>query len=274
MAPAFNILFTIFSGVLISVDQLPPGSGWLAIIGYNRWTFEAFALNEFRDRDYACGRADAASCMRSGNQVLSLYGYSEGSIGRAIGYLFAIALVIHVLAFLNLWRASARYLNMEEDKAQAPAATAAAAAIPALPSAEEEQSALEEVAARGAGATHMAPVPPVDLAWRGVEMVVPVKGKGDKAVLDRVSGDVKAGTLTAIMGPSGMSSCVCVSNCSIASGGMGINPSRAPSDPTDDPPPQPTQNIPTIQGPASRLCSMSWRAACSTSRAGASGASC
>ncbi len=70
MAPAFNIIFTVFNGthsmgghvypsihsshspthlltskpyplgVLINVDDLPKGSKWLAAIGFSRWSFE------------------------------------------------------------------------------------------------------------------------------------------------------------------------------------------------------------------------------------------
>lgn len=143
--------------------------------------------------------------------MLNLYGYGDGNIGRCVGYLVLIALVTHTLAFLNLWRASPRFLRMEEDKAAAAVDETATAitAVPALLTAAEEQSALDEVTSRGTGASHMPPVPAVDLAWRGLEMLVPVKGqgegkgKGSKAVLDKVSGEVKSGTLTAIMGPSG-----------------------------------------------------------------------
>lgn len=214
MAPAFNILLTVFNGVLINVEALPYGSRWISNIGFNRWTFEAFALNEFKGRAYPCPKppnGDPAGCIRSGDQLLKSFGYGNGSIARCIGYLLAIAAVTHALAFFNLWRASTRYLAIEDEEEEGnkqPTTTATAAAapvVPALPSAEEEQQALEEVTSRGADATRMAPVPAVDLAWRGVGMLVPVKGrKGQhKAVLDGVSGAVTSGTLTAIMGPSG-----------------------------------------------------------------------
>lgn len=200
---------------------VPNGSQWIAEIGYNRWTFEAFALNEFQGRSYACPRppnGDAAACIRSGDQLLKIYGYGDGGIGRCIGYLLAIAAVTHALAFLNLWRASTRYLAIEAAEDASNTTAAAGVAVPALPSAEEEQQALEEVSSRGTDATRMAPVPAVDLAWRDVEMLVPIKGgrkegqgQGQpqhKAVLEKVSGAATSGTLTAIMGPSGM--CVCV----------------------------------------------------------------
>lgn len=211
MAPAFNILLTVFNGVLINVEALPSGTRWISNIGYNRWTFEAFALNEFKGRAYPCPNppnGDLAGCIRSGDQLLKSYGYGDGSIARCIGYLLAIAAVTHALAFLNLWRASTRYLAIEEEEeeeeidSKQPASTAT---VPALPSAEEEQQALEEVTSRGSDATRMAPVPAVKLEWRGVGMLVPVKGRTGqhKAVLDGVSGAVTSGTLTAIMGPSG-----------------------------------------------------------------------
>lgn len=250
MAPAINIILTVFNGVLINgpcvengkaammpfshrqkapssihcsnrhyplpppppytVKDLPPGSGWLAQVGYNRWSFEAFALNEFRGRRFACPRppgGDPMACILSGDQILNMYGYADGSITRAVAYLLCIALVTHVLAFLNLWRASTRYLAIEEANesdggSDAGATTSVALPAPALPTPEEERAALEEVGAGGSGHA-MAPVAAVDVAWREVEMVVPLKGKGTKAVLARVSGEVKSGTLTAIMGPSG-----------------------------------------------------------------------
>jgi hypothetical protein len=81
----------VFNGVLINVSDLPYGSRWVADIGYNRYAFEALAINEFRDRAYPCGdTADPAACVTNGNQILKLYTYQDGKIGFCILWMVVV----------------------------------------------------------------------------------------------------------------------------------------------------------------------------------------
>jgi len=156
--------------------------------------------------------------VTNGNQILKLYTYDQGSVGFSLMWMFVICLVIHSLAYLNLWHNATTYLPMRAPAA-APAPVpvlgeAAAAADETTqtsvtvratpPSKEEEEEALEEVNTRGGGAANMAPVPAVNVSWQNVTLKVGGgKGRAPKVVLDDVSGEVRTGTLTAIMGPTG-----------------------------------------------------------------------
>jgi ABC-type lipoprotein export system ATPase subunit len=249
--------------VLINVKDLPNGTEWLAIIGYNRWAFEvsanggngcggeggkgglafclfhshsayhshlsssfltsflllllpnqALAINEFRDRPYSCGSAvNPGTCVTNGDQILMLYTYDQGSIGFCLLWMVVICLVIHCLAYLNLWHNATAYLKMRTPVAapvsvpvlgEAAAANGTSLTVRVIPpSKEEEEEALEEVNERGGG-RNMAPVPAVNVSWQNVTLKVRGgKARPPKVVLDDVSGEVRTGTLTAIMGPTG-----------------------------------------------------------------------
>jgi len=65
------------------------------------------------------------SILQNGNQVLTQYGYADGKLGHCFLFMIIIAIVTHLLAFLNLWRNSASYMKV----AEAPAATSVRVSI-------------------------------------------------------------------------------------------------------------------------------------------------
>lgn len=132
--------------------------------------------------------------------------------------MLVICLLIHSLTYLNLWRNATTYLKMRAsavapvlvpalgEKATAASRTAQTSVTVSTtpPTKEEEEEALDEVNARGGGAANLAPVSAVNVSWRKVTLsVVGGRARATKVVLDDVSGEVRTGTLTAIMGPTG-----------------------------------------------------------------------
>src|SRR6056297_1151326 len=170
---------------------------------------QALAINEFRDRAISCGTAVSPStCITNGNEILKLYDYYDGDIGFCLLWILVIALVIHCVTFANLWRNATSYLRMRvlppavevaEENAKM---VVAVRAVP--PSKEEEEKALEEVSVRDGGAGEMANVAAANVSWQNITLKVGGrKGHAPKIVLDDVSGEVRSGALTAIMGPTG-----------------------------------------------------------------------
>lgn len=170
---------------------------------------QALAINEFRDRAISCGTAVSPStCITNGNEILKLYDYYDGDIGFCLLWILVIALVIHCVTFANLWRNATSYLRMRvlppavevaEENAKM---VVAVRAVP--PSKEEEEKALEEVSVRDGGAGEMANVAAANVSWQNITLKVGGrKGHAPKIVLNDVSGEVRSGALTAIMGPTG-----------------------------------------------------------------------
>jgi ABC-type multidrug transport system permease subunit len=54
LSPVFNVLFLIFSGILINTNSLPAGAKWVPSISPIKWTVNALALNEFTDATFSC----------------------------------------------------------------------------------------------------------------------------------------------------------------------------------------------------------------------------
>lgn len=147
--------------------------------------------------------------MTNGDQILKLYTYDQGSVVFCLLWIVVICLVIHSLAYFNLWRNATTYLKMRIPAAKPLPAPVlgeeTSVTVRAIaPSKEEEEEALEEVNERGGGAANMAPVPAVNVSWQDITLKVSGgKARPPKVVLDDVSGEVRTGTLTAIMGPTG-----------------------------------------------------------------------
>jgi len=53
-SPTFNVVFLIFSGILINTSSLPTGTKWLADISPIKWGVTAAALNEFTGATFTC----------------------------------------------------------------------------------------------------------------------------------------------------------------------------------------------------------------------------
>lgn len=71
----FNIIFFIFAGVFISLQNLPSALRWISKISYIKWCFEALMVNEFREQTFHCLPEEGPMCVPSGDQVLESYGF-------------------------------------------------------------------------------------------------------------------------------------------------------------------------------------------------------
>lgn len=84
-------------------------------IDYQAYVFQGMMVNEFGQRDYACGQASDGSCQClyaselqaqckiSGAAVLEKYGYAAGKEGEWVGILLGIIAVYRVLAWGVTW---------------------------------------------------------------------------------------------------------------------------------------------------------------------------
>lgn len=113
LSPVFNVLFLLFSGVLINTESLPAGARWVASISPIKWTVNALALNEFTGAKFACTEA-GQRCLARGEEVLSLYSWDDATIGHSMLSIVIIMCCLLTLGYVVLRLSLPRYIKAEE----------------------------------------------------------------------------------------------------------------------------------------------------------------
>jgi ATP-binding cassette, subfamily G (WHITE), member 2, PDR len=227
MAGVLVLAIVIYTGFVIPRKDMHPWFKWISWINPVAYTFEGMLINEFHGRDFACSSfvpADISSggetfiCSITGaiagqltvsgdSWAAASYGYSYSHIWRNLGFMFAflvffLALYL-IITELNSKSTSAaeflvfrrghvpKHLQQGNDKAGL---------------GDEEDKAVEAArpAASEDSGSEVNVIPPqTDIfSWKDVVYDIEIKGE-PRRLLDHISGWVKPGTLTALMGVSG-----------------------------------------------------------------------
>ncbi|KAK3692958.1 ABC-2 type transporter-domain-containing protein [Podospora appendiculata] len=232
LAGVMILALIIYTGYVIAVPQMHPWFSWIRWINPIYYAFEILVANEFHGRDFACSAvvppyspavgaswicavsgAVAGRATVSGDAFIeTTYGYSYDHVWRNFGIL---------LGFLFFFMA-VYFAAVELNSSVTSTAEALVFQHGRVPShlrhlrrgsktkADDEELVAVKGGAAPAGAgndneptTAGAIEPQRDLfTWQNVVYDIHVKG-GQRRLLDHVSGWVKPGTLTALMGASG-----------------------------------------------------------------------
>jgi ATP-binding cassette, subfamily G (WHITE), member 2, PDR len=221
------LAIVIYTGFTIQRAFMHPWFKWLSWVNPIAYAFEALLVNEVHGQHFPCaptslvppyGTGDNFQCAVAGAVagqkavsgdawLRSSYGYSYSHIWRNLGFLFAYMIffyAIYVIAtelnskststaeFLVFRRGHVPKYIQESGKD--------------VESARPVQSHVVSVAGDGQDtkAEEVAAIPPQKdvFTWRDVCLDITIKGE-PRRLLDGVSGWVKPGTLTALMGVSG-----------------------------------------------------------------------
>lgn len=112
LSPVFNVIFILFSGVLINTQSLPAGARWVASISPIKWTVNALALNEFTGAVFMCTPGER--CLATGEEVLSLYSWDETTIGHSMLSIVLIMCGLLALGYGVLRLSLPHYIKVEE----------------------------------------------------------------------------------------------------------------------------------------------------------------
>ncbi|KAJ5180646.1 hypothetical protein N7492_003856 [Penicillium capsulatum] len=224
MAGVIVLAIVIYTGFVITAPEMSkiPWFSWIRWINPVFYTFEALIANEFHGRRFKCSQfipgypnltGDSFICAVRGavagertvsgdayieTQYSYSYAHEWRNLGILIGFwVFFMALYLLASELNSATSSTAEYLVFRRghvpahlrhlEKAEGNAATEVSHA-PNDSKKEDDTSAI--------------PSQHDIFTWRNVCYDIPVKG-GDRRLLDNVSGWVKPGTLTALMGVSG-----------------------------------------------------------------------
>ena len=225
MAGVMVLAIVICTGFTLPRPYMHPWMEWISYINPVQYAFEAILVNEVHGRRFPCGSPIPPPPFQSGSSficavagavagendvsgdawVQASYGYNYSHIWRNLGIMFAFQiffLVVYLVAteINSSTSSSAEVLvfrrghvprhisenSNKQDEEHGP----------------EKQISLES--SQGETSTKVNILPPQKdiFTWRNVVYDITIKGE-PRRLLDHVSGYVKPGTLTALMGVSG-----------------------------------------------------------------------
>ena len=231
IAGVMVLAIVIYTGYVIPSPLMHPWFKWIMYLNPIQYTFEALLVNELHGQDFDCSQivpsypgltGDTFVCATAGaiegqtfvngdRFLKASYNYSIGHLWRNFGILmtFAIAFfIIYMLAteFNSKTSSSAEVLVFRRGHTPRQLLDSEKPGNTDEELQNDEAIAIgrsDEAAEKKQDEKVKALAPQTDVfSWKDVCYDVPVKG-GQRRLLDHVSGWVKPGTLTALMGVSG-----------------------------------------------------------------------
>jgi ABC-type multidrug transport system permease subunit len=226
IAGVMVLWIVIYTGFTLQRSYMHPWFKWSSWINPIAYAFEALLVNEVHGREFPCaptslvppyGTGNLFQCAVAGavagqttvsgdRWVNSSYGYSYSHIWRNLGFLFAFMIFFFAIYFIaseinSDTTSTAEFLvfrrghvpaHLQRGKKDEERVQTNGKAISSDAPVNEKQA--EEVNAL--------PAQKDIFTWRDVTLDIKIKGE-PRRLLDGISGWVKPGTLTALMGTSG-----------------------------------------------------------------------
>ncbi|KAJ5024425.1 hypothetical protein J3E73DRAFT_236676 [Bipolaris maydis] len=216
------LVLVIYTGFVIRIPQMPDWFGWIRWINPIFYAFEILLTNEFHGvefpcesfapsgagyslegNNFICNAAGAVAGQRSvsGDRFLEVsYRYSWSHAWRNFGILWAFLIFFMVTYFIAVEINSSTTSTAEQlvfRRGHVPAYMQ-----PQGQKSDEESGQSKQEVHEGAGDVSAIEEAKGIFTWRDVVYDIEIKGE-PRRLLDHVSGYVKPGTMTALMGVSG-----------------------------------------------------------------------
>jgi len=213
------LAIVVYTGFTIPVPFMHPWFSWIRFINPVFYAFEILIANEFHGRQFTCSDLVPAYPVVVGDQFIcsvqgavagqrtvsgdayiqSSYTYTYDNVWRNFGILLAF-----LVAFMAMYMVSIELNSSTSSTAEVLVFRRGHVPAHMDPKAEDsERSASEKTSDNEAeGKVDVIPAQTDIFTWRDVTYDIEIKGN-PRRLLDNVSGWVKPGTLTALMGTSG-----------------------------------------------------------------------
>jgi ATP-binding cassette subfamily G (WHITE) protein 2 len=100
LAPVVNLIFLVFSGFLINLNNIPVWYSWLQYVSYFRYSLEILLYNEFHNNSYICTNSSSISlskCINNNGTYVFLGDWQLALLG--IPFLFFLFVFFRFLVF-------------------------------------------------------------------------------------------------------------------------------------------------------------------------------
>ncbi|KAH7310275.1 putative ABC multidrug transporter [Rhexocercosporidium sp. MPI-PUGE-AT-0058] len=216
LAGVLVLAVIIYTGFVVVIPQMHPWFAWIRWVNPVFYAFEILIANEFHGREFTCSsiipsytplQGDSWICSAVGSvagrstvngdaYIATQYHYYYSHVWRNLGILFAFLIVFMLVYFI------ATELNSATSSV-AEVLVFQRGHVPAYLQNASDQGAVTAEMSESEESEVKALEPQKDIfTWKDVVYDIEIKGEG-RRLLDNVSGWVKPGTLTALMGVSG-----------------------------------------------------------------------
>ncbi|KIX08400.1 uncharacterized protein Z518_03056 [Rhinocladiella mackenziei CBS 650.93] len=217
----------IYTGFSIQRSYMHPWFEWTSWINPVAYAFEALLVNEVHGREFPCapaslvppyGQGDNFQCAVAGAVagevnvsgdawVKSSYGYSYSHIWRNLGFLFAFMIFFFAIYFIATEinsdsTSTAEFLVFRRGHVPSYIQSSGRKDEEVIDVAEKSVTSSDPADEKHAEEVKVLPAQRDIFTWRNVTLDIKIKGE-PRRLLDGISGWVKPGTLTALMGTSG-----------------------------------------------------------------------
>ncbi|KAJ9490393.1 hypothetical protein VN97_g2891 [Penicillium thymicola] len=219
LAGVMILILVVYTGFVLPVPSMHPWFEWLHYLNPIYYAFEVLIANEFHGREFPCSSyvpsyadlsGDAFSCTAAGSvagsrtvngdRYIALnYSYSYSHVWRNFGILMAFLVGFMLIYFVASELNSATTSTAEAlvfRRGHEPAKFKSGSDVESTEPSKAPAAGTED---KGMGAME---AQTDTFTWRDVSYDIEIKGE-PRRLLDNVSGWVKPGTLTALMGVSG-----------------------------------------------------------------------
>lgn len=223
LAGVLVLAIVIYTGFVVPVKYMGAWFGWIRYINPIFYAFEILIANEFHGREFDCSQfvpaynvnnlsgrsficstrgAVAGQLTVSGDDYIAVsYSYYYSHVWRNFGILLAF-----LIAFMALYFFAVEMNSETTTTAEVLVFRRGHVPKKMLATSSDEEAAGEKTttddSAEQGGDVNVIPPQKDIFTWTDVDYDIEIKG-GTRRLLDHVSGYVKPGTLTALMGTSG-----------------------------------------------------------------------
>ncbi|KAI4759834.1 putative ABC multidrug transporter [Aureobasidium sp. EXF-3400] len=223
LAGVLILAITNYTGYSLPIPYMHPWFSWIRYINPVQYAFEMLIANQFHGKNFTCSaitpaysppRGDSWICSSTGAvagqdyvngdlYIADAYEYSYSHMWRNLGILFAFLIAFCIMYFFAVELNSSTTSTAESLVFRRGRAPDYLLANQTKPKDEEAGEKTVDVATEvGTGDLDMLPAQRDIYTWHNVVYDIEIKGE-PRRLLDHVSGWVKPGTLTALMGSSG-----------------------------------------------------------------------
>ena len=111
LAPAFVILFLMFSGFFLNESNVPVFLIWLRELSFIRYAFQALCVNEFKGAEFSCDPSTTATC-NDGDEHLDRLKFDDVKIWENCLILFGMIVGFNALALAIIYYRQPKYLAL------------------------------------------------------------------------------------------------------------------------------------------------------------------
>ena len=111
LAPAFVILFLMFSGFFLNENNVPVFLIWLRELSFIRYAFQALCVNEFAGAEFTCDPSATATCI-DGDEHLDRLKFDDVKIWENCLILFGMIVGFNALALAIIYYRQPKYLAL------------------------------------------------------------------------------------------------------------------------------------------------------------------